>query len=150
MGCDIHAWGERQLSTSEWEWVEVLPPPFDWRSYALFGFLAGVRNYSAVTPIAPPRGLPEALSGPARGSSEDWDSDAHTHSYLTLAELEAFNYDQPMEDRRVTINNNGGCTAEPGGGEQTTYRKFLGPGYFDELARLKAAGVERVVFWFDN
>ena len=32
----------------------------------------------------------------------------------------------------------------------TTYRDFLGSSFFDELERLKAAGVERIVFGFDN
>ena len=32
----------------------------------------------------------------------------------------------------------------------TTYREFLGEAFFDDLARLVAAGADRVVFWFDN
>lgn len=155
MGCNIHAWGEKQLPTTEWVPVKLEPQIFDWRSYSLFGFLADVRNYSNVTPIAPPRGLPEALSKEVKDASDDWDSDGHAHSYLTLAELEAFNYDQPMEDRRYMAQTgpnswNGAAMAEPGQGKQTTYREFLGPKYFKELERLKAAGVERMTFWFDN
>lgn len=150
MGCDIHAWGEKQLPTTEWVLVDLTPEPFDWRSYSLFGFLAGVRNYSDVPPIAPARGIPDALSKEVADNIGGWDLDAHNHSWLTMAELEAFDYSQPIEDRRVTRNGDGGCTADPGGGSMTTYREFLHSGYFDELKRLKEAGVERIVFCFDN
>lgn len=150
MGCDIHAWGEKQLPTTEWILVELKPEPFDWRSYGLFGFLADVRNYSDVPPISAARGVPDTLSKEAAHCIESWDADAHSHSWLTVAELEAFDYEKPVEDRRITVNGNGGCTAEPGGGRMTTYREFLNTGYFDELKRLKEAGIERIVFCFDN
>ena len=54
MGCDIHSYAERKTSKG-YEIIDGLHP-LDWRSYGLFGFLAGVRNYSAVTPIVPRRG----------------------------------------------------------------------------------------------
>jgi hypothetical protein len=71
-----------------------------------------------------------------------------------VSELVDFNYDAPMEDRRVTRQTgpnswNGGCTCEPGEGEQTTFREFLGKAFFEDLEKLKASGAERVVFWFD-
>ena len=40
-------------------WQPCNTVPFDWRSYGMYGFLAGVRNYSAVQPISEPRGFPE-------------------------------------------------------------------------------------------
>jgi hypothetical protein len=146
MGCDIHVHGERR-NGGKWQKIALDPPPFDWRSYGLFGFLADVRNYSAVPPIALPRGLPSDASDAVAEASVglDW----HTHSWLSMDELLAFDYEKRMEDRRVTIDGNGGCTAPPGGGAAMTYREFLDTGYFDELARLKDAGVERLVFWFD-
>lgn len=153
MGCDIHAHAEKRTGHG-WERLNIAEP-FDWRSYGLFGFLADVRNYSAVPPIAPRRGLPADASAAVREDSEGWDGDGHSHSWVGLDELLAFDYDAAFEDRRVTRQvaanaYDGGCTADPGGGEQTTFRDFLGPGYFKELDRLKTAGVERVVFWFDN
>lgn len=152
MGCDIHSYAEKRVN-GKWESVAV--SPFDWRSYGMYGFLADVRNYSAVPPIAQPRGLPEELSFDTQKEYEHWDGDAHTASWLSLAELLAFDYDHPMEDRRVTRQVgpnawNGGCTADLGEGTMTTYREFLGKMFFADLERLKAAGAERIVFWFDN
>lgn len=146
MGCDIHTAVERQVSGT-WRPMPELAP-FDWQSYGMFGFLAGVRNYSAVPPLSEPRGLPDDVSPAVREAADD--SDWHSHSWLSVAELAAFNYDQPLEDRRVMRNGNGGCTCDPGEGEMTTYREFLGSGFFDDLEKLKTAGAERVVFWFDS
>lgn len=60
MCCDIHSYAERKVG-DRYELVNdrVFPTeygaphsaPFDWRSYGMYGFLAGVRNYSEVTPI---------------------------------------------------------------------------------------------------
>ncbi len=148
MGCDIHPQAERRVD-GKWQAIPGLKP-FDDRCYGIFGFLADVRNYSAIPPIAPQRGLPED----ADVSTEEYLGD-HSYSWLSLDELLAFNYDQPVEDRRVMRQTgpnswNGGCTAEPGGGEMTTYREFLGPKFFEDLDKLKAMGAERVVFGFDS
>ena len=154
MGCDIHIWAERKTPNG----YEVVTAdfaegsaPFDWRSYGMFGFLADVRNYSDVPPISEQRGMPDDASAEAKDGS-DW---CHSHSWLSVAELAAFDYDQPVEDRRVSrqIAPNmwsGGCTAEHGGGEMTTYREFLGEAFFDDLAKLVACGADRIVFGFDS
>ncbi len=147
MGCDIHSQAEKRVE-GKWEAIPDLLP-FDWRSYGMYGFLANVRNYSAVPPISEPRGLPPDATG-----DTDYTYGDHSYSWLSVEELLAFDYDQPMEDRRVTrtVGNftNGGVTAEPGGGSQTTFREFLGPHFFEDLEKLKAAGAERIVFGFDN
>jgi hypothetical protein len=146
MGCDIHTKAQR-LVNDRWEDIPNTTA-FDCRSYGLFGFLAGVRNYSAVTPIAEQRGLPPDMN------LDDEDRQAyfgdHSYSWLSMDELLSFDYDIPMEDRRVTRGGDGGCTANPGDGTLTTYREFLGPWYFHELARLKELGTERIVFGFDS
>ena len=154
MGCDIHCFAERRGSNG-WECVSLDPMPFDCRSYGMFVFLAGVRNYSAVPPIAAPRGFPDDASPEARESYEDWDMDAHTPSWLTLEELSAFDYDAEVEDRRYTKQEgphfyNGGATCDPGNGKKMPWREFLGEWFMKELQRLKDSGVERLVFWFDN
>lgn len=154
MGCDIHSHAERKNERGEWEKIADIEP-FNWRSYGMFGFLAGVRNYSDVPPLAEQRGMPADASRDVAENYDGWGSDAHSASWLTVAELLAFNYDAPCEDRRVTRqvgpnHYNGGCTCNPGEGEQTTFREFLGDGFFEELRKLQAAGAERVVFWFDN
>lgn len=148
MGCDIHSHAEHKVD-GKWKVIPGLTP-FDWRSYGMYGFLAGVRNYSAVPPISEPRGTPDDAAPEIRESWESWDMDGHSHSWLSVAELSSFNYDQEMEDRRVMRNNDGGCTCDPGDGEKMTYREFLGDAFFEDLKKLQAAGAERVVFWFDN
>lgn len=138
MGCDIHVTpfkkkGEKYYALSN--------NFFDVRSYVLFGFLADIRNYSAITPISQPRGLPEWF----KVNEEDtWDY--HSFSWLTLEELESYNYDQIVEDRRC----DNGCTCPPGQGEKMTLREFLGEWYFEELAKMKLAEVDVIVFWFDS
>lgn len=144
MGCDIHSCAERRDENGRWIEVPNIRP-FDWRSYSVFGFLADVRNYSAVPPIAEPRGIPED-SPLASQDLGDW----HSFSWLSVKELLAFNYGAEMEDRRVMINGNGGCTAPPGGGRRMTFREFLGEGFFDDLAELNDSGAERIVFGFDS
>lgn len=145
MGCDIHIIAQRREAE---EWKTLDSAPFGWRSYGMFGFLADVRNYSAVPPIAAQRGLPEDFDPEAHDVGD------HSYSWLTVEELLAFDYDQPLEDRRVTRQTstgiwNGGHTAEPGGGEMTTFRAFLGQCFFDDLEQLKAIGAGRIVFGFD-
>lgn len=44
----------------------------------------------------------------------------------------------------------GAATAEPGQGKMTTYREFLGEGFFRDLDELKKIGAERIVFGFDS
>lgn len=153
MGCDIHTFVERKVGDA-YEYIDGIEP-FDWRDYGMYGFLAGVRNYSDITPIAEQRGVPSDASKEVKAQVFNWSSDGHSHSWLSLKELDEFDYDQPMEDRRVTrqLAHNlwsGAQTSEAGGGEMTTYRDFLGEGFFDDLAKLHRLGAERVIFFFDN
>lgn len=148
MGCDIHVYCEKRGKDGKW---------FGWdsdgllghRSYAVFGFLADVRNYSGIIPISPPRGVPDDSS---EYTKNDWRDrcGAHSPSWLTIEELLAFDYDAKCEDRRVTRNGDGGCTCEPGEGRLMTYREFLGYQFFIDLNQLRWDGVERIVFWFDS
>lgn len=154
MGCDIHAYAEVKRD-GRWEFGARV---FDCRNYGLFGWLADVRNYSAVPSIAEPRGLPADVSHSVREKAEYWDVDGHTHSWLSGRELFDFDYEATFEDRRVTRVlssgvHHGGCTAEPGGGQVVTYREFLGECLERTLAKLRELGAPedtRVVFWFDN
>ena len=169
MGCDIHSYVEVKQD-DVWHRIndEIFPhdelerkyfkegfseEPLRWRNYRLFGFLANVRNYSDIPPLAAPRGYP-----PDGTRDPEDDNDRHSASYFTLAELLAFDYDQPVEDRRITVQTgprswDGGRTAEPGGGEMTTYREFLPKQFFqalDVMARLGEPEDVRLVFNFDN
>lgn len=152
MSCDIHCYAERK-TPSGWEFELQLFERY--QSYRLFGFLADVRNYSAVTPIAQPRGIPDDVSDFVRQKYIRWCGDAHSSSWLSVEELLAFDYGQLTEDRHITKQIgerswNGGCTAEPGEGKKMTFREFLGSGYFTALDRLQSRGADRIVFWFDN
>jgi len=140
VGTDIHTFVEQQQPDGTWEYVQwssdVDHGPFDDRSYFRFGWLAGVRDHD-VTPIAAPRGLPEHLSTPVQTmwtSAEE--GGAHTPSWLTVAELTTFDYDQ---DAALT--------------DGETYRDMLGPAYFEDLDELTDWDGEspcRVVFWFES
>lgn len=153
MGCDIHAYAEKRSESGKWEIVKR--DVFDFRRYGTFAFLAGVRNYSDVMPIAPPRGFPTTACTEISGSFESWGCDAHTPSWLTIKELCAFDYLAKMEDRRYTkqIGPNiwtGSATCEPGQGKQMTWSEFLGDDFINEVRELQFKGAERIVFWFDN
>lgn len=173
MGCDIHSFCEVRRD-GRWDVVgDVFPldkwerdyrkkdrghEPFNLRNYSLFGFLADVRNYAALPPLAVPRGLPEDISSLVRDSAEHWDADGHSHSWFSLAELLAFDYSAAVEDRRYTkqVGPNafdGGATAPAGSGVMTTWREELPDVYFAALDIMKTLGAPddvRVVFWFDN
>lgn len=153
MGCDIETIAQRKNGDT-WETIEGAHP-FDWRSYRMFGFLADVRNYSDVPPISKPRGYPADFVDLDDRMSYLFASTYHSQSWLSVEELLAFDYDAPVENRRVTVQTgpnrwDHGATAESGGGEMTTWREFLGPDFFDDLAKLKADGAERIVFAFDS
>ena len=150
MGCDIHSFAEAKQK-SFWDhllfragkWIkaenfltlddydkklrkkESGSEPFDWRSYAVFGFLAGVRNYSHSEPITERRGLPydseylNETTEDAWGGLESRRSDLtepgsyHSHSYLTLKELLEFDYEKKFWDRRVMKQEGPNCFTDP-------------------------------------
>lgn len=151
--------------------------PFDF-GYSEFAFLADVRNYSHVPVLVEPRGLPEdseflnqvvddgwAVWGPSGCTIREdnlRNMNYHSHSYITLQELLDFDYYQTFEDRRCTRVTNfpgggqridGRAEANEGEGEITTFREFLGEGFFDDIAVLQTLGEPddvRIIFWFDN
>ena len=87
-----------------------------------------------VAPIAEPRGLPDDCDPRVRACSNYWGADGHSHSWLTLSELTA--YDWAVLKRPDAV------------------------GFVDTLSewdslmlRLSAMGAPddvRIVFWFDN
>lgn len=148
MRCDLCSRAERKTDDG-WEIIPDLLP-FGSSVNSVFSFLAGVRNYASIRPLSQPRGLPDdAPDGSAQLGK-------YSHSWLSLDELTAFNYDAPIEDRRFTQQPGSNpaaywpVRAEPGQGKMTTYREFLGPAFFAELERLKAAGTQRILFGFDQ
>lgn len=117
MGCDIHMAVEVRRNG---KWERVLPPESAWdpwlvvngwmddarqswydgRNYTLFGVLAGVRNYD-VDPISKPRGFPpdpgdEVAKMIADDGLESWWLGDHSHTWLTLDEVLAYDWDQRL------------------------------------------------------
>lgn len=102
MGTDIHMITQVRESGI---WHTVPDVAFHDRSYNTFAQLADVRNGrgfagcdtgSGFIPVAAPRGLPEGVSERPEGEPDDEDYDDrpwlgdHSHSWLTLAELLAY------------------------------------------------------------
>jgi hypothetical protein len=166
MGSDIYTYVEVRTG-GQWAYAygfdfdageATTDGPFGWRNYGMFGFLADVRNYSHSPVIAQPRGVPDDLSEETHTAYDRWDGDVYSASWLTVAELLAYNYDQIFWDRRVTKQRpddvfDGAALAEEGEGRQVTLREFLGPAFFadlDTMAKLGDPDDVRVVFWFND
>ena len=150
--------------------------PFEQKNYREFAFLADVRNEWGIPPIAQPRGIPVDASVEAVESLYNgYDSpEGHSRSWLTIEELTEFHYDATFENLVPTVTVDGGDwsledllrldgpTLETHSNSYdklqlidavrdariTTYREFLGPGFFAHLEELKVAGTERIIFWF--
>ena len=102
MGCDIHLYSETKKNDA-WvaddadsffdkkeegeDYPEVgMNSPYGDRNYELFGLLSvGVRRVYAES--FPQRGMPTDASEEVARLYEHWGGDAHSASYLTLAEL---------------------------------------------------------------
>lgn len=114
MGCDIHLFVERKvdgkwISADKWTpypyreegdvkqfWVAYDDRFYRDRNYDLFGMLANVRNGvwgDGFNPIAAPKGLPCDVSPEVKREYSDWGEDGHSHSWLTLAELKAYDWE---------------------------------------------------------
>ncbi len=100
MGCDIHLAVERK-ENGQWK-KQSHVDGYDERNYVLFGVLADVRNgtgfagckiHSPNPPIDYPRGLPENMD-PSYGKYELGE---HSFSWLTLKELQGYDWNQKME-----------------------------------------------------
>lgn len=110
MGADIHLYVEKKengkwISVDTWYEEEDFKhsdnPFYDDRNYDLFAILADVHNGrgfggcdtgDGFTPISMPRGLPADVSAEVGQVSAQWDSDGHSHSWLTLEELLNWNH----------------------------------------------------------
>ena len=89
MGCDIHTHVEIKKE-NKWIHIDEVPEEFERRNYSTFSILAGVRSSFNVKPISEPKGIPEDASKETKANIEEWNGDGHSHSYLTLKELDEF------------------------------------------------------------
>jgi hypothetical protein len=94
MGCDIHI--KLQIRKDN-KWVFTKHKLCDDRSYDSFAILANVRNFYDYTfiPIAEPKGLPEGVN------NDNWDFGDHSFSYLSLLELENYNWNRVIKKKKV-------------------------------------------------
>lgn len=124
MGCDIHCYCEVRKN-GKWEELkekifkscyseELSSDPYHGRNYDLFAILANVRNGrgfagsdtgNGFMPISPLKGLPADVSGEIKKSSDSWDCDGHSHSWVTLKELIDYNWSQKTFKRGVVNEN---------------------------------------------
>lgn len=116
MGTDIHFFVEKRVkdkwvSADKWEIDKDCEPPrervkdelYGDRNYNLFAILANVRNGAGFAgiktgegfvPIAMPRGLPDDVCDRIQKECDEWGSDGHSHSYLTVAEIMDYDWTQ--------------------------------------------------------
>ena len=86
MGCDIHGWVEVKHHGVQSFDYKVVDINFINRNYTIFGYLFGVRG-DCEHPIAPKRGLPSNVSSYVAEESEDYGTDGHSHSWISLKEI---------------------------------------------------------------
>lgn len=80
---------EKWVSADEWEIHDgewSIQEKYYNRNYYLFSLLADVRN-TGEEPIDYPRGIPQDASLGYLYKCNQWEGDAHSHSYYTLKEL---------------------------------------------------------------
>lgn len=156
MGADINGFVEVRKNN---KWVKLETPhftytdgndemPFNWRNYAMFGFLSNVRNDSQSGYISEPKGLPldsdylETLKHDTiffkETLREEIESNGKGSSFVTLKELLSFDYSKRFFDARH--------------GVETSYSDFLSEGFFLHIEEMKQLGNPsdvRFVFWFN-
>lgn len=96
MGCDIHLYVEKKINR-EWVYADKIDVG---RDYELFGFLAGVRGEQQ---HFEQKGFPDDASPKVREICEGYGVDGHSHSWLTLEELQTVGW----EDDKVMIKESG-------------------------------------------
>jgi hypothetical protein len=84
---EILDWGEAKATMSfDYETLRRSNFYFN-RDYAFFALLGNVRNDGTIPFLSRDRGLPDDISDPMYNWVKSWDSDGHSHSYLTLDEF---------------------------------------------------------------
>lgn len=86
-----------QIEDGEWQ-IDWNDEYYGSRNYYLFSILADVRNIGEVEPLDYPRGIPNDSSIGYLYKCDQWDSDAHSHSYFTLEELLNVDWSQYESD----------------------------------------------------
>ena len=195
MGCDIHCYVEikhKGKTHNYWRKVGDIFPyeyydknsfpdkynnefndePEIGRNYDLFSIFAGVRNGTwgeRVIPISEPRGLPKDVSDEIKEKSDKMGEDGHSHSYLTLEEIENYDWEKKIkhsayvskkqkEEFEKTGKKPDSYAAWSSVGVkiewEETLKETVGRYFFSkiipQLKALEKWGKVRLVFWFDN
>ncbi len=129
MGCDIHMHTERYIDGA---WRYEASGPYDGRNYDLFWVLGEIQRRPGIhDPVGSYRGVPTDASEPVKNEVDFWAGDGHSHTWLSLAELQRWIELHP--DQR-----------EIDGSEfWTTSLQYLSS--LDDRPEHV-----RIVFWFDN
>lgn len=95
---------ESKVDDDGYEWnAQFIDQPYTGRNYDLFAILADVRNGrgfagirtgAGFIPICDPKGLPKDVSKEINQLSDEWGSDGHSHSWFTVSELLAYDWNQ--------------------------------------------------------
>lgn len=143
MGCDIYMHTEQ---FHEGRWIHVGPGPYDDREYDLFWLLGGIqRRRSDVQPIGPHRGIPEDASPEVRADHDSWSADAHSASWLSLAELQRFIDARPEQREESGFWTDADALRRCALHEDCRAHAELATTCLN--GRLEHV---RIVFWFDN
>lgn len=132
MGCDIHGWIEKRVGNKWVAYRELEKRPYSLddidpraRNYARFAALAGVRGDGP-----DPKGLPLDISETTQFWVDEWDTDGHSHSWLSLDEAARIFLDTEWEPSEFA--------------RKWPATSFFGVDYEQD------APLYRLVFWFDN
>lgn len=167
MSCSIHLYCEKKIqrdgkdvwwccdtfSMNPYYGLDVLEEEYEHNSicrvcdYDLFGLLAGVRN-TEYPPIVEPRGLPDDLSNYVRFKAIEQEGDAHTHSYITAAELFDYVKKHPNNFPYTLVR---WLVKKIKKMMKTEFDIFSFYSKIEQKKMLKDhADAFRIVFWFDN
>jgi len=139
MGCDIHSHIEVKIK-GKWHYYDEVNIS---RNYRLFSRMADIRNEENIIPLSTPKGLPKDITFMTKLKSDYWDTDGHSHSWLSSKEL--FYLEEWIERNKILPD-----LAHKGFFFGSTFSGWIK--YPEDTIRLRELGVEdfRLVFWFDN
>lgn len=118
------------------------------RNYALFGWIADIRNFAGIPNITEVGKYDVPLSASLL---------EETHGcYIAVVPTSIIletDYDEPIENRRTSVSignvTYGGMTVPPGHGIMTTLRELLNPDWFEAVESITDKD-EYLVFAFDQ
>ena len=137
MGTDIHFHIEVKI---DGVWHHYACPTIN-RNYAIFYIMAGVRESNSrnayLKTISEPKGLPDNITKITEIDVNEWDTDAHSTSWLSLTDIKM------LEDELNKLELDL---------EHDVLRCYFFGNAFSDLMGKPYDGIEdiRFIFWFDN